>query len=226
MALAVSGSVVIADQDFENDKTAVKGEMPMDETSRTVGRPLDDDDLLLRRIAQQDESAFRALVERHIDRSFALALRLLGNASDAEDVTQDVLLKVWSSRGSWQEGRAKFSTWLYRVITNRCIDIRRRPRTEDMEKAPELEDESPDAETVLHGGEVKTMLDAAMEQLPEQQRTALILSYAEDLSNPEIAEIMDKSVSSVESLLKRGRQNLRVILQKSEPAILDSFTKY
>jgi RNA polymerase sigma-70 factor (ECF subfamily) len=102
------------------------------------GRPLDEDDQLLRLIAQHDEPAFRKLVERHIDRAFGLALRILRNAADAEDVVQDSMLKVWTHRGTWQEGKARFSTWLYRVVTNRCLDLRRRPRTEDMESAPEL----------------------------------------------------------------------------------------
>ncbi len=228
MALAAVSGVVNAKPNTQNEKTGVSDEWLEDnehvETEKAA-RPVDEDDLLLRRVAAHDENAFRTLVEKHVDRSYALALRLLGNASDAEDVAQDVMLKVWSSRGTWKEGKAKFTTWLYRVITNRCIDIRRRPRTEDMEKAPELADENPDALSLIHRDEVKTLLEIAMEQLPEQQRTALILSYSDDLSNPEIAEIMEKSVSSVESLLKRGRQNLRVLLHKSEGSILDSFTK-
>lgn len=228
MALAAIGGALNADQNTQDNKSAVSDDWLEDAVGagkKAAQRPVDEDDLLLRRVAEHDELAFRALVERHVDRSYALALRLLGNASDAEDVTQDIMLKVWSARGSWQEGRAKFTTWLYRVITNRCIDLRRRPRTEDMEKAPDMADDRPDALSVLHRDEVKSLLDCAMEQLPEQQRTALILSYTDDLSNPEIAEIMEKSVSSVESLLKRGRQNLRVLLRKSESTILDSFTK-
>jgi RNA polymerase sigma-70 factor, ECF subfamily len=227
MVLAAVGSALQTAQSTEVDKAMMSDDWHNEGgTGRpSVLRPIDEDDLLLRRVAQHDETAFRALVEKHIDRSYALALRLLSNASDAEDVTQDVMLKVWSSRGSWQEGRAKFTTWLYRVITNRCIDLRRRPRTEDMEKAPELADDRPDALSLVHRDEVKTLLDCAMEELPEQQRTALILSYTNDLSNPEIGEIMEKSVSSVESLLKRGRQNLRLLLRKSEGTILESFRR-
>lgn len=219
MALAATAVALSVDTNVESGRCGADAHIP------SSARPLDEDDLLLRRIALHEEVAFRTLVERHIDRSYALALRLLGNASDAEDVTQDVMLKVWMQRGTWQEGRARFTTWLYRVITNRCIDLRRRPRTEDMDKAPELADDHPDALSLMHRDEVKTLLECAMEELPEQQRTALILSYTNDLSNPEIGEIMGKSISSVESLLKRGRQNLRVLLHKSEGSILDSFTK-
>lgn len=199
---------------------------PFAETAqRKPARQPDEDDLLLRRIGENDETAFRALVERHVDRSYTLAFRVLRNAADADDVVQDVLLKVWKHRGTWQEGKARFSTWLYRVITNRCLDLRRRPATEDMEKAPEQADDQPDALTTIERGELNDILERAMAYLPDQQRIALILSYTDDLSNSEIAEIMDTTVSAVESLLKRGRQQLRHDLRNEEGDIRALFTK-
>jgi RNA polymerase sigma-70 factor (ECF subfamily) len=188
-------------------------------------RSRDDDDILLDRIARHDERAFRQLVERHVDRAYGLALRILRNAADAEDVVQDTLVKVWSNRGTWQTGKARFSTWLYRVVTNRCIDLCRRPRTSDIDDAPEMADDATDALSTIHTGEVNLLLERAMARLPGQQRIALILSYNDDLSNGEIAEIMETTVSAVESLLKRGRQQLRQILMADESAIRDSFTK-
>lgn len=184
---------------------------------------VDEDDLLLRRIATDDEAAFRALVTRHIDRAFALALRFLGNRADAEDVVQDVFLKVWMHRGRWIEKRAKFSTWLYRVVTNRCIDVTRRPRNEDVENVPEPTDQKPDAVTLIHREEVHDLLDNAMRRLPDQQRIAVVMSYHENLSNADIADIMGLTVSAVESLLKRGRQQLRALLRRSERDIRQSF---
>lgn len=195
------------------------------QASAPTERPMDEDDLLLRRIAEHDEAAFRSLVERHVDRTFALALRILNNEADADDVVQDVLLKVWTTRGTWQEGRARFSTWLYRVVTNRCLDLRRRPRTEDIDTAPDVEDDRPDAVTTIHQGEVGLLLEKAMSRLPDHQRIAVILAYHDNLSNPEIAEILSTTVSAVESLLKRGRQHLRHNLRNAEVDILDSFTK-
>lgn len=188
-------------------------------------RQLDQDDLLLERIAQSDERAFRTLVERHVDRAYALALRILRNAADAEDVVQDSLLKVWTTRGNWQPGKARFSTWLYRVVTNRCLDICRKPRTTDIDDAPEPMDEALDALSTIHTGEVNVLLERAMGRLPNQQRIALILSYNDELSNPEIAEIMQTTVMAVESLMKRGRQQLRAILVGVEAEIRESFTK-
>jgi RNA polymerase sigma-70 factor, ECF subfamily len=185
---------------------------------------VDEDKDLLDRLADNDEIAFRGLVERHIDRAYAIALRILGNAADAEDVVQDTMLKVWIHRGRWQHGRAKFSTWLYRVVSNRCIDLHRKPRTENVDAVPEVADAQPDASSVIERNEVNNLLEVAMQRLPEQQRLAVILSYHENMSNGEIAEVMDTTVAAVESLLKRGRQQLRELLRRHECDIRTAFT--
>jgi RNA polymerase sigma-70 factor (ECF subfamily) len=186
----------------------------------------DDDEDLINRLAANDEAAFRQLVERHIDRAFAIALRILGSRADAEDVVQDSMLKVWTHRGQWQHGRAKFSTWLYRVVTNRCIDLYRQPRTDNVDAVPEPIDTRPDVVSTMHRDEVTQMLESAMQRLPEQQRVAVILSYQENMSNGEIAEVMDTTVAAVESLLKRGRQQLRELLRRHERDIRHVFTDY
>jgi RNA polymerase sigma-70 factor (ECF subfamily) len=184
----------------------------------------DEDSELLDKLAAGDEAAFRMLVERHIDRAYAIALRIVGNAADAEDVVQDTMLKIWSHRGRWQHGRAKFSTWLYRVISNRCIDLRRKPRNENVETVPEVADGQPGAVEIIERNELNGMLELAMQRLPEQQRIAVIFSYHESMSNGEIAEVMDTTVAAVESLLKRGRQQLRQLLRKHERDIRTAFT--
>lgn len=184
----------------------------------------DEDSELLDKLATGDEAAFRMLVERHIDRAYAIALRIVGNAADAEDVVQDTMLKIWSHRGRWQHGRAKFSTWLYRVISNRCIDLRRKPRNENVETVPEVADGQPGAVEIIERNELNGMLELAMRRLPEQQRIAVIFSYHENMSNGEIAQVMDTTVAAVESLLKRGRQQLRQLLRKHERDIRTAFT--
>ena len=175
-----------------------------------------DDDTLLERMRDDDAAAYRLLVERHVDRAYAIALRVLGNVADAEDVAQECLVKVWTHRQAWQQGKAKFSTWLYRVVVNRCIDLRRRPSTECLDDVAEPMDEETDSVTRIHRAQVFGRLEEAMGRLPEQQRLALTLSYFDDLGNAEIAEILDTTVSAVESLLKRGRQTLRDRLRRSE----------
>ncbi|MDR3374057.1 MAG: RNA polymerase sigma factor [Ancalomicrobiaceae bacterium] len=187
-------------------------------------RPRDEDEELLARIAADDQGAFRSLVGRHIDRAYGLALRMLGNPADADDVVQDSFLKVWTHRHRWEFGRAKFSTWLYRVITNRCIDLHRMPRMGDIDETPEIADARDDVLTELHRANVTSLLEAAMARLPDQQRIALVLSYHETMSNPEIAEAMGTTVTAVESLLKRGRQHLRKLLDGAKEDITQSFT--
>ncbi|HVX77506.1 MAG TPA: RNA polymerase sigma factor [Bradyrhizobium sp.] len=215
-APSLSGADQCDDPQRTNSQIEAPGAEARDEA-------LSEDDLLLRRIAGGDEAAFRLLVTKHIDRAFAVALRFLGNRADAEDVVQDSFLKIWSHRGHWIENRAKFSTWLYRVVTNRCIDLSRRPRSEDVESFSELTDNKPDAVTLIHRDEVSDILDRAIRQLPDQQRVAVLMSYHENLSNSEIAELMGTTVSAVESLLKRGRQQLRSLLRRSERDIRQTF---
>jgi len=184
----------------------------------------DEDEELLKRLAANDEAAFRQLVERHIDRAFGIALRIVRSRADAEDVVQDAMLKVWVHRGQWQHGRAKFSTWLYRVVTNRCIDLYRQPRTDNVDAVPEPVDTQPDVVSAMQREEVTQMLENAMQRLPDQQRVAVILSYHENMSNGEIAEVMDTTIAAVESLLKRGRQQLRELLRRHERDIRHLFT--
>lgn len=174
------------------------------------------DEDLLARMQDDDADAYRLLVARHIDRAYGLALRILRSPADAEDVTQDAFVKAWLHRHSWQAGRAKFSTWLYRVIVNRCIDLRRMPKSEWLDDMPEPADDADDSVTLIQRREVYGQLEAALARLPTQQRAAVALSYYDDLGNAEIAEVLGTSVSAVESLLKRGRQRLRELLKRSE----------
>jgi RNA polymerase sigma-70 factor (ECF subfamily) len=206
----------------DTELSSVVAVAPQEETRRHPVK--DEDEALLDRLAQHDEAAFRTLVERHVDRAFGIALRIVGSRADAEDVVQDTMLKVWTQRGKWQHGRAKFSTWLYRVITNRCIDLRRMPRTDNVDAVPEPADAQPDVVSTMQRDEVSQLLERAMQRLPEHQRVAVILSYHENMSNGDIAEVMDTTVAAVESLLKRGRQQLRVLLREHEPDIRHSFT--
>lgn len=186
---------------------------------------LSDDDLLLL-ISKDRDDAFQELVERHVDRGYAVAYRILQNGPDAEDVVQDAFLQVWSRRKVWETGRAKFSTWLFRVVSNRCIDLLRKPRTETVDVLPELEDESNDQSQEMEKQEAVKLLEQAMMELPDQQRVAVVFSYNENMSNGEIAEIMETTVAAVESLLKRGRQKLRQLLAKQSAEIITAFTNH
>jgi RNA polymerase sigma-70 factor (ECF subfamily) len=181
------------------------------------------DDALLERMRLDDVDAYRTLVERHIDHAYAIAMRILKNPADAEDVTQDAFVKAWMNRRRWDAGRAKFSTWLYRVIVNRCIDKQRLVKTEWLEDVAEPAADIADAVTVIHRQRVYGRLEDALHRLPTQQRVALVLSYYEDMSNIEVADVMGTTVGAVESLLKRGRKRLRELLQRSEGEIRIGF---
>jgi hypothetical protein len=89
---------------------------------------VDGDAELLQAIAGGDRSAFDRLSRRHLDRAYGVALRMTGSRADAQDVVQDVFLRLWQRPDAWRPGQAQFSTWLYRVVVNRCLDLKRRPK--------------------------------------------------------------------------------------------------
>lgn len=182
-----------------------------------------EDESLLERMRSDDVDAYRTLVERHIDHAYAVAMRILKNPADAEDVTQDAFVKAWINRHRWDAGRAKFSTWLYRVIVNRCIDKQRLVKTEWLDDVAEPAADITDAVTLIHRQRVYGRLEDALHRLPTQQRVALVLSYYEDMSNLEVADVMGTTVGAVESLLKRGRKRLRELLRHSEGDIRVGF---
>jgi len=194
--------------------------MTIQSTSMRSGETLPpetlDDETLLARMKQDDGEAYRVLVERHVDRAYALALRMLRNVADAEDVAQESMVKAWTHRQSWEPGRARFSTWLYRVVVNRCIDLRRLPNNANIDDVPEPAEDLPDTVDTLHRREVYSRLEQAIGKLPDQQRAAVTLAYFEEMGNGEIAKVLGTTVSAVESLLKRGRQGLRHALRGSE----------
>jgi RNA polymerase sigma-70 factor (ECF subfamily) len=184
-----------------------------------------DDDALLERMKADDSEAYRILVERHVDRAYALALRTLRNPADAEDVAQEALVKAWTHRHSWQPGKAKFSTWLYRVVFNRCIDLKRMPSSACLDDVAEPEDDCPDSVDSIHRRQVYGRLEDALATMPEQQRAALTLAYFDEMGNAEIATVLGTTVQAVESLLKRGRQGLRERLRRSERDIRHIFAE-
>jgi RNA polymerase sigma factor (sigma-70 family) len=162
---------------------------------------------LVARYAAGDQSAARGLTERHAPRVYALARRMLGDTAEAEDVTQEAMLRLWKIAPAWED-RAAVGTWLYRVATNLCIDRMRKRRPISGEPVPEVADETPGVLRSLEARERAAALEAALADLPERQRAAIVLRHFEERSNPEIAAILELSVEAVESLLARGRRAL------------------
>lgn len=166
------------------------------------------DAVLLARFAGGDQSAARALTLRHAPRVLALARRMLRDPAEAEDVTQEAMLRLWRMAPDWQEDGAALGTWLYRVASNLCIDRLRRRREVATDAVPELADEAPPPLERLQDGARAEALGAALDRLPERQRLAVVLRHLEDRGNPEIAAALDTSVEAVESLLARARRAL------------------
>lgn len=178
----------------------------------------DPDDALMARIAAGERRAFDALVHRHLDRVHALAARVVGRGADAEEVAQEVFLRVWRSAGRWQPGRARFTTWLYRVTFNQAVNHRRRVmRTHaDLAEVAEPADPGPPPDARLAADADRARLTEAVAALPENQRLAVTLTYTAGLSNAEGATAMRLSVKAYEALLVRARRSLRARLARPD----------
>ena len=170
------------------------------------------DDALMVLYANGDSIAARVLTTRHAPRVLALAKRMLRDEAEAEDVTQEAMLRLWKNAGAWRQGEAKVSTWLYKVASNLCLDRLRGKKGTDLDDIPEPQDDTPGVEETMMQGERARNLTDAMAQLPERQRMAVSLRHIEGLSNPEIAEAMDISIEAVESLNARGKRSLKSLL--------------
>lgn len=165
--------------------------------------PMQDDRQLVALAQQGDPEAFAQLVRRHQKMVYNLALGKTGSHHDAEEVTQTAFLKAWQGIRSFQ-GKAAFSSWLYRLTANAAIDLLRRRR------APALSLDDPDLPPLA--AERRRLLWQAIDRLPEAQRAPLVLREMEGLSYREIAQALDLEEGTVKSRLARARLLLRRLL--------------
>jgi len=173
----------------------------------------------VRRIGAGDANAAAALVRRRSPRILALARRMLNDLAEAEDVTQEVFLRVWTHASAWQPGGARFATWLHRVAVDLCLDrLRRRRETPAGDALPERPDETPDAEQCLWADQKAARIRLALDSLPDRQRAALELCAFQEMTNIEAAAALEISVEALESLLARARRTLR---EKLAPEVAD-----
>lgn len=172
----------------------------------------DPDAALIRRIAEGDESAAGTFVTRKLHRVLALAYRMCGDPAEAEDIAQDVFIRVWKYAGSWKRDDAKVDTWLHRIVLNVCRDrlsaSHRRHEVGAMELDMET-DPGPTPEDAVALLSTRDRVWKALAALPVRQREALVLTYYQDLSNAEAAGAMQISVDAMESLLARARRTLK-----------------
>lgn len=178
------------------------------------------DFVLMERIGVGDHQAFQQLVERHQHAVIGTVAKMLGNASESEDIAQQVFLRIWRNAKRYRPD-AKFTTYLYTITRNLVFNESRRKSRKKEVSSDEREENShqlaaanpdrqPDAE--LLQAELQSAVDAAITALPEAQRMAVVLRRYEQLSYEEIAGVLGLSVSAVKSLLFRARTSLREAL--------------
>ncbi|RYY41004.1 MAG: RNA polymerase sigma factor [Chitinophagaceae bacterium] len=180
---------------------------------------------LIKGLQQRDEQAFRLLVEQYQHRIYNTVLGLVQRTEDAEDLAQEVFIRVWQSIGSFKR-EAQLGTWLYRIAVTQALDFQRRQgrqkRGGGLMSLFSRHNSDPDAPDFHHPGvvaeqkEASTLLFKAIRSLPENQQAAFVLQKLEGLRQDEIAAVLSTSVSSVESLLQRAKQNLRKALEGFE----------
>ena len=179
---------------------------------------------LMEKVRGGDMDAFRELVEAHQHRVIGTVTRMLGDASEAEDLSQQIFVRVWKSAPRW-EPTAKFTTWLYTILRNLVFnECRRRARhkttsldaaTDDPEHPQQFADgnvKPPD--TAMLDEEMQAAIERSIQELPEAQRMAVIMRRYQDVSYEEIGEVLDLTVPAVKSLLFRARTELREKLRK------------
>ena len=185
--------------------------------------PEPNDDELMARVVQEDEGAFRTLIERHQDRVYGTAARMMGGAGpEAEEVAQDIFLRVWRSAGTYRpEGR--FVTWLMTVVRNQIFTrTGQRNRRRDIDGEDFVDPETGEsfmenqadpkmrmASEALSGKELEKAVEDACAELPENQRLVVHLRQYEGLEFEEIGKITGMSLTAVKALMFRARETLK-----------------
>jgi len=180
------------------------------------------DNELLAYLQQGDHQAFSILVDRHAKKFYRLAFRFLNSCEPSQDVVQDAFLALWEHPERWNPNRnTRFTTWFYRIIVNRSLDLLKKKGGSAQEETPhkDLEvaqyDSSPQ-ESQLLDGERHHQLTTAIALLPKNQQIAINLCFFEDMSNKEAAEIMEINLKALQSLIMRAKSNIRKQLSKEK----------
>jgi RNA polymerase sigma-70 factor, ECF subfamily len=166
------------------------------------------DEQLMQSVAGGDLDAFNIIVLRYQHHAWRTACRLLGDAMEAEDVAQETFLKILKAAPRYRS-TARFCTYLYTIIYRLCLDTRKKSRPSLMDPIPDRPSTSPSAVETLVARECGEEIRHALESLPLNQRTAIVLKHDEGLSYAEIAQVMDISLKSVEMLIRRAREKLQ-----------------
>jgi RNA polymerase sigma-70 factor (ECF subfamily) len=171
-----------------------------------------DEARLVALVRKGDQRAYTDLVVRHLPAIEVYAKRIVNDDTLAQDIAQDVMVVLWQRSSDFNPNKARLTTWLHRIVHNRCIDVLRKRQREVNWDPSESEHLLTESDTPRE----EQFIDVALMRLPESQRNALVLTYYQNLSNREVAEIMNSSVRAVESLLVRARGNLKKQLETQQ----------
>lgn len=175
-------------------------------SQETVGLDAAADEWLVAKAKQGGVDAYEELVRRHRDRTYRIALRMMGNPHDAEDVSQDVLMTLWTALTGFT-GSSRFTTWLYRVVVNRCLTvIQRRPAHEPLTDPDLVSTPGADARAEAKG-QLRAAMAAVM-ALPPDLRAVIVLVDIEQMRYQEAAAILEVTEATVRGRLHRGRRHL------------------
>lgn len=186
-----------------------------------------DDPVLIDRAQKGDRGALDSLIRKHERRAYQYAFRLTSNPEEASDVVSDAFVRVYSALQNFK-GQSAFTTWLYRILTNCYLDIRKKEKnrqalslettlqTGEGEVERQIEDEEPSPHLLFERGERERAVSVAVGQLPEYQRAMIVMYHSESMSYEEIAEALDLPIGTVKSRLNRARLSLRQLLVPDE----------
>ena len=178
-------------------------------TALAAKTAMESDDALMARVALRDGDALRLLADRHAEIPWRIAYRMLADETEAEDVAQEAMLRLWQYADRWQAGGSGVAAWLTRVATNACLDRIRRRRFVSADAVPERADDGLLADEAIEHDEVRSAVVACIEALPDRQRAAVVLTYYEEQQNKMAADILAMQIKAFESLLFRARASLR-----------------
>jgi RNA polymerase sigma-70 factor (ECF subfamily) len=182
------------------------------------------DEELMQAICKGDQTAYQTVVKEHLKPISHYAYRLLGNKKDTEDIAQEAFLKLWINAATWKPEKSKLTTWLHRITHNLCVDyLRKHSRVKTLDNFEEHLIESSEQTNdryasftqrdLCRDSEKIRILDSALYQLPESQRSAIMLCTVQNFSNKEAAVIMDVTVKALESIIARAKRSLKSIVR-------------
>jgi RNA polymerase sigma-70 factor (ECF subfamily) len=196
----------------------------------------DNEKILLKKARNGDIEAFELLIEDYQKKAFNVAYRMMGNSEDANDLVQEALIRIFKSIKNFKE-QSSFSTWVYRIVTNVCLDELRRRKNkftisidediqlEDGNVKRQIESEGPTPEESLESKEIQDIVTKAIEELSNEHKKVIVLRDIQGFSYDEISDIMKCPEGTVKSRINRARKALREILKKQKELLSGYYVK-